>query len=99
MILLVLVCPWQNILHERFACGGMYSLNELIEQTRLAKTSWGASNVPLVVSVFYYARFMGLPLITLLVWFVILVKFRRGYKNMTMPEPTTIEEIVETNDQ
>lgn len=89
LVLLMLLTPWQHIFQGRFACGAMYSLEELLAQTRTVEPSWGAQDVSLLTRSTYYGRFAGLPVVTLLVWITVLVKFAIGGSRMTLPAPIT----------
>ena len=85
LVLLILLTPWQHIFQGRFACGAMYSLAELIDQTRMIEPAWGATEVSLLSRSIYYVRFLGLPVLTLLVWITVLVKFAIGKHRMVLP--------------
>ena len=88
-LLLVMISPWQDILLHRFACGATYTLGELVRQTRQVHTVWGAVGVRTVPLVLYYVRFVGLPVVTILVWISVVVRFSMGRDQMTFPIPIT----------
>ena len=89
MLVLVLVSPWQNILLHRFACGATYTLDELVRQTRQIHAVWGAAGVGTLPLVLYYVRFVGLPVVTILVWISVVVRFSMGRSQMSFPVPIT----------
>lgn len=80
VVLLALLMPWQGILQDRFACGAMYDLDELIANSHKVMTAWGASTPSQLDEHLYYARFAGLPGIALLVWLTVALKFACGCK-------------------
>ena len=85
LILLMLLSPWQEILRGPYACGAMYSLRELLTQTRQVKALWGASGVSGPDHAFYCIRFGGLPVLALLVWIAVLAKFSSVKNHMVFP--------------
>ena len=89
LVLLILLTPWQHIFQGRFACGAMYSLHELIDQTRTIEPAWGAQDPSLLTRSTYYVRFVGLPALAVLVWIIVLVKFAIGRFHMVLPAPIT----------
>jgi hypothetical protein len=89
LILLLLVCPWQLVLRGGLACGAMYDMSELIAHTRRVLPAWGAQDVRLEIPAVYYVRFAGLPLVALIVWLAVLLKFSRGRRQMAFPVGVT----------
>ncbi len=80
LILLAMVTPWQQVLGSSFASGVLFNLGELTSYVEKIKSSWGASTPgPLEVAL-YYARFIAYPVIALLVWLVVMVKFAAAYR-------------------
>ncbi len=80
LILLAMVMPWQQVLGSSFASGVLFNLGELTSYVEKIKSSWGASTPgPLEVAL-YYARFIAYPVIALLVWLVVMVKFAAAYR-------------------
>jgi len=92
LILLAAVTPWQQILNSALACGALYNLKELTTWARQVKASWGAANGDLLDWMLYYARFIAYPVITLLIWLLVMVKFARGYKDSSLAPVGTILE-------
>ena len=90
LILLVLVAPWQQILSGAVASGALYNLGELTRQVRLVNESWGASDASLMDSMLYYARFIAYPVLALLVWALVMLKFARGFKQSSLAVLGTI---------
>ncbi len=80
LILLAIITPWQQVLGSSFASGVLFNLGELTSYVEKIKSSWGASTPgPLEVAL-YYARFIAYPVIALLVWLVVMVKFAAAYR-------------------
>jgi len=80
ILLLAIVTPWQQVLGGRFVSGALYNFTELINAASRIKPSWGAGEVEVFDLVLYYARFIAYPLVGLLVWLVVMLKFAGGYK-------------------
>ena len=80
ILLLAIVTPWQQVLGGQFVSGALCNLTELTEAASQVKPSWGATEVQLLDRVLYYARFIAYPLVGLLVWLVVMLKFVSGYK-------------------
>jgi len=85
LVLLAMVTPWQQALRTTFACGALYNMGDLIQAVRGIRPDWGAANVKMLDQVLFHARFLGYPVLTLLVWLVVQVRFARGYRNMDIP--------------
>jgi hypothetical protein len=75
LVLFVLVVPWQDVLVDSFASGALYSLGDLVAGREQMDGEWGAS-------ILYYARFVAYPVVTVLVWLVVQLKFARGYRQI-----------------
>jgi len=86
LILLAILTPWQRVLGGQLVCGAMFNLGELIEAARKVKTAWGATDVSLLDTTIYYARFLAYPIVALLVWLIVQAKFARGRHLVQMPE-------------
>ena len=82
LVLLAMVIPWQRIFQSSLACGALYNLGELTKWYDSIHT--GQSN--LMKKIFYFARFLGYPGLTLLVWIVVLVKSDGGYRRLVSGE-------------
>ena len=79
-VLLALLTPWQGILQDRFACGALFDVEELIAASHKIITAWGSAAPSDLDKSLYYARFAGLPGIALIVWLTVAVKFAHGCK-------------------
>ncbi len=79
-LLMALLMPWQRILNDDSVWGATYELGELIEGSRKVIAEWGAATPSTVDQSLYYARFAGLPGITLLIWLTVAVRFSSGCK-------------------
>ena len=82
LILLVMVIPWQRVFQSSLACGALYNLGELTKWYDSIHTGQG----DLMKKIFYFARFLGYPGLTLLVWIVVLVKSGGGYSRLVSGE-------------
>lgn len=86
ILLLVMLCPWQDILRGTFACGVMYSLDELLAQARQVRADSADPQAAFSgASFYYYIRFVALPLLALLIWTTVCVKFSRGTRRIVAP--------------
>jgi len=92
ILLLAIVTPWQQLWGGQFVSGALYNLTELTEAASQIKPSWGATEVELLDQVLYYARFIAYPLVGLLVWLVVMLKFTGGYKESVLSPIGTIPE-------
>jgi len=90
LLLLAIVTPWQQVLAGSFAAGALYNLGELTEITAKVKPSWGATGVQLLDQIIYYARFVAYPVLGLLVWLAVMLKFAGGYKQSIASPAGTI---------
>ncbi|MFP4052403.1 MAG: hypothetical protein ACLFV7_00895 [Phycisphaerae bacterium] len=86
LVLLAMVTPWQQILHGEVACGALYNKGEMYSWIARVKPSWGGTVPDVWGQVLFYARFLGYPVLALLIWLVVQLKFARGYRMLT---PTT----------
>ncbi|MDY6914179.1 MAG: hypothetical protein SVT52_06975 [Planctomycetota bacterium] len=91
ILLLAMVTPWQQVLRAAVACGALYNLGELVGRTSAVKAGWGAANVSMMQQVLYYARFIGYPVVAMLVWLIVQVKFARSRRPVEVPLPATEE--------
>ena len=92
VVLLALVTPWQDILAGRFAGGAMYDLQELTAETGRVLRRWGAPEPMGLDEHLYYARFVGLPAIALLIWLVVALKYAWGCKGIAVPQDESDED-------
>lgn len=82
LILLIMLSPWQRVFPDRFACGALYGLGELLAHMRKLETNW-----ILKERAYHYVRFVALAVVTLLVWLMVLLKSASGRNSMTTPTP------------
>lgn len=80
--LMAVVMPWNAMFPggqavRELVPGVLFDLPELIHKTALV--TWGAGDVGWQELVIYYGRFVGWPLVALLLWLLVAVKFARGY--------------------
>jgi hypothetical protein len=75
LVLFVLVVPWQDVLVDSFASGALYSLGDLVASRNQMDHQWGGT-------ILHYARFVAYPVVTVLVWVVVQLKFARGYRQI-----------------
>jgi len=92
ILLLAIVTPWQQVLGGEFASGALHNLTELTDAVSRVKPEWGATDVELFNQVLYYARFVAYPIVGLLVWLVVMLKFAGGYKESILSPIGTIPE-------
>jgi hypothetical protein len=82
LILLVVLIPWQDFLQMRLASGALFNLDELIAAAKGIKKAWGAEDVGMSRYILYYARFLGYPLVALVIWLSKQGRFGYGYRTM-----------------
>lgn len=78
-LLLALVTPWQQVFAGSMLPDTFTNLSQLQAEVARVKASWGGTAGAAWP---YYARFLGLPGVTLLVWLAVGIKFARGYRRM-----------------
>lgn len=82
LLLLAIVIPWQQALNSTVACGATFNLGELMQGTREILPRWGARSPETLESILYYVRFVGYPVLAVLIWLVVQIKFARGFGRM-----------------
>ena len=83
LLLLAAVLPWQMIMKGSLVSGAMYNLGELIKLSQESVKPWASQETSTWAQVPYYARFLGYPILVLMVWIVVQVKFARGFRIVT----------------
>ena len=90
LILLIVLFPWQGMLQSAIACGATFNLGQLTEMAGTVKGSWGAETPALVKQTFYYARFLGYPVLAILIALVVMARFARGYRPLKKQVSTVV---------
>ena len=80
LLLLAILIPWQQVLPQSYSAGATMRISELLINTRTANGELCAPSS--IFLSWYYARFLGLPIIALLVWIVVAVRTGRGFKRL-----------------
>lgn len=80
LLLLGAVLPWQMIIRGSLVAGVMYNLGELICWSQNSIEPWASQGVSAWRLVPYYARFLAYPILTLMIWIVVQVKFAGGFR-------------------
>jgi len=75
LILLAMLIPWQHAPWTSYARGALFNLRDL----RVATRDLAADSATALDRIIYFVRFIGYPVLALLVWLVVQVKFARGY--------------------
>lgn len=78
MFLLIVLIPWQQVFGFSVVCGALFNLGELVAGWNKAH----ASEAGFFDKVLYFGRFCGYPVLALLLWISVQMKFRRGYKTV-----------------
>jgi hypothetical protein len=86
LVLLAIVTPWQQLLLGNVACGALYNKGELYSWVRSIKPSWGGHG-DIYSKILFYARFLGYPVLGLLIWLVTQLKFARGLQEVRGAAP------------
>ena len=82
VLLLVFLVPWQYAFASSPFSGALFDYNDLYGFTREVKASWGATNVPWLKLIAYHGRFLAYPIVAVLIWLLVDLKFRRGCRSM-----------------
>ncbi|GAH86266.1 unnamed protein product, partial [marine sediment metagenome] len=80
LLLFVAVLPWQTIIKGSLVSGAMYNLGELIRWSKDSIEPWAPQGTSVWQQSPYYARFLAYPVLVLLIWIVVQVKFGRGFR-------------------
>jgi len=83
LLLLAAVLPWQAITKGSLVTGAMYNLGELIRWSKNSIEPWAPQGISIWKQIPYYARFLAYPILVLLIWIVVQVKFGRGFRTVT----------------
>ncbi|MGC9454465.1 MAG: hypothetical protein ACP5HU_06335 [Phycisphaerae bacterium] len=75
LVLFAVLVPWQDVLIDSFASGALYNLGDLTAARRGLANGW-------TDKVIFYARFVLYPVVAVLVWLVVQMKFARGYRRI-----------------
>jgi len=87
-ILVALCIPWRNLFGIDYISGAAYSLDRLVA----SMVNVRFEQASLVERMFYYVRFVGYPVVTLLVWLIVCLKFSRARRQMATASPSREEE-------
>lgn len=82
LLLLAILTPWQYASSPAVGLGAMYSLSELAAEAGPTVKGWGDGAADSWDRILFHTRFAGYPVVALLVWLVVQIKFARGYKRM-----------------
>lgn len=79
LILLAMLTPWQQVFNTTVVTGALYNYGELKLHASALRESWGGgASANTMDWIVYYARFLAYPVVALLVWLVIMVRFGGG---------------------
>jgi len=82
LILVAVLVPWQGLFHSPYVNGALYSLPEAATEAGKVVKGWSAAQVTAMDRILYYARFLGYPIIAVLFWVVVQVRFAAGYRKV-----------------
>jgi hypothetical protein len=83
LLLLAMLIPWQQVFNSTFATGALCSnLTELTRRIAAIRPEWGGQNPGTLDVVAQYGKSLAYPVLTVLVWVVVLLRFRSGYKDL-----------------
>jgi hypothetical protein len=83
LVLLAIVVPWQDVLADYYVGGALFGLPELVSEVAGVKGSWGARDVGIATHVLYFMRFLVYPIVSLLVWVMVQLRFGGGFRRMS----------------
>ena len=82
IILLVMLVPWQRVLPDMLGVGVLYNFQELTAAVKLVQSDWDHGRYASQAMILHYVRFLAYPVIVLLVWMLVGVKFAKGLKKI-----------------
>ena len=86
LVLMVLMVPWDAAFPGVGVPGVLFSRGGLVAAT--AEVTWGAAGVTWDDHVLYFVRFAAYPIVTVLIWLVVQLKYVRAIGQVsTMEEP------------
>lgn len=84
LFVMALLSPWQNILRGGLFSGALYSLDELrFWLQKIQPLTSGEEQLGFFQQVRFFAQFLGYPFVSLLVLIMMLLKYAKGYKQLT----------------
>lgn len=84
-----ILVPWEHKFPDASVCGALYTLDELA--ARGQDMIKGSEPVDTMELMLFYARFVGYPVIALLFWIVVQIRFARGYRRMVESTAVTAQ--------
>jgi hypothetical protein len=95
LLLLVFLIPWQQALPESaLLAGALHNLGDLVDATAAAGGEAG-----LLARIAYYSRFAAYPLIVVLLWLVVGLKFARGCRRAMGVEVAEVSQVEPADDK
>ncbi|MFA6133425.1 MAG: hypothetical protein WC869_05355 [Phycisphaerae bacterium] len=82
VVLALLLTPWPQVFAGWDLPSAMFNLNELISRAKSAKTNWTTTPVEFLTRFGYYVRFVAFPLLAILLWLMVQLKFRAAERCM-----------------
>ncbi|NQU75507.1 MAG: hypothetical protein HQ546_04225 [Planctomycetes bacterium] len=82
LVLAILFVPWDVVFGAVTVPGVLFGRTELIAKT--AEVTWGASGVSWAHQVLYFARFAAYPLLALVLWFAVQVKYALACREVSV---------------
>ena len=82
IVLAALFVPWEAAFPGVIVPGVLFGRGELIVKT--AEVTWGAADVAWNDQVLHFARFVGYPLLALVLWLAVQVKYTRAFHQAGM---------------
>ena len=87
LLLIVFLIPWEQVFTTSLACGALFNLGTLVQET--LRVVWQPGEFSGMTQGLYYARFVFYPVLIVLILLVVQAKFARGHKRMTMTVSAT----------
>jgi hypothetical protein len=94
LILLAIITPWQQIIGGSIATGAICNFGDMIETMKKMNLNWGMADDDSLKQMLYFIRFIGYPLLGILIWLVAMARYARGFKDCiispagVIPTPT-----------
>lgn len=84
LLLAALLMPWQYAFADSPFSGALFTYGDLYNHTRQIKVAWGAADSGWLDLAFYHVRFLLYPVLAVLIWLLVDLKFRRGCRKMVV---------------
>lgn len=82
VFLLAMLCPWRQVFPGTIGAGVLFDFGEMHAAIARAGADVAAGRYYTAAAILHFIRFLAYPLLTLLVWIVVGLKFARGLRRV-----------------